>query len=151
MTRGLLIALLALLLAPAAAFGQASLPDIEDEVMCPTCNMPLNTAQSPQADDQRAFIRELIADGQDKEQIKAALVSEYGQDVLADPDDEGFGIVAYIGPIVLLGGLAIGLLALLPRRRRDRASTAPAAAAGGPSLSAEDTARLDADLARYDA
>ena len=149
MTRGLLIALLALLLAPAAAFGQASLPDIEDEVMCPTCNMPLNTAQSPQADDQRAFIRELIADGQDKEQIKAALVSEYGQDVLADPDDEGFGIMAYIGPIVLLGGLAIGLLALLPRRRRDRASAAPAAAAG-PALSAEDTARLDAELARYD-
>ncbi|MBJ7520697.1 MAG: cytochrome c-type biogenesis protein CcmH [Solirubrobacteraceae bacterium] len=150
MTRGLLIALLALLLAPAAAFGQASLPDIEDEVMCPTCNMPLNTAQSPQADDQRAFIRELIADGQDKEQIKAALVSEYGQDVLADPDDEGFGIMAYIGPIVLLGGLAIGLLALLPRRRRDRAPAAPAAATG-PALSAEDTARLDADLARYDA
>lgn len=150
MTRGLLIALLALLLAPAAAFGQASLPDIEDEVMCPTCNMPLNTAQSPQADDQRAFIRELIADGQDKEQIKAALVSEYGQDVLADPDDEGFGIMAYVGPIVLLGGLAIGLLALLPRRRRDRASATPAAAAGGPALSAEDTARLDADLARYD-
>lgn len=152
MTRRLLIALLALLLAPAAAYGQASLPDIEDEVMCPTCQMPLNTAQSPQADDQREFIRELIAEGKDKEQIKAALVDEYGQNVLADPNDEGFGIAAYIGPFVLLLVLAVGLFSLLPRHRRRRRSPAPASgtAAPGPVLSAQDTARLDADLARYD-
>lgn len=150
--RALTLLLAFVLVLPGAALAaEATLPDIEDEVMCPTCSIPLNTAQSPQADEQRAFIRELIADGQDKEQIKAALVAEYGEDVLADPQDDGFGIAAYVVPILLIGLLAVGLFALLPRRRRR--STAPAtgvAGTGSPGLSAEDSARLDADLARYD-
>lgn len=143
----LVVAVLAMAVPAPAPAANATLPDVEDEVMCPTCNMPLNTAQSPQADEQRQFIRELIAEGKDKEQIKAALVAEYGRDVLADPNDEGFGVAAYVGPFLLVGALAVGLLLLLPRRRR-RAS-APATA-GGPSISAADAARLDDDLARYD-
>lgn len=129
-----------------------TLPDIEDEVMCPTCKMPLNTSQSPQADEQRQFIRELIAEGRDKEQIKAALVAEYGQNVLADPDDEGFGVAAYVVPFLLVGALAVGLLVVIPRRRR-RAPATPTTAGQGdaPAISAADAARLDADLARYDA
>lgn len=153
MIRRVVTLLLAVALAvPGAALAaETTLPDVEDEVMCPTCSMPLNTAQSPQADEQRAFIRELIADGQDKEQIKAALVAEYGEDVLADPQDDGFGLAAYVVPVVLIGLLAVGLFALLPRRRRRRKVPATGlAAAGGPELSAEDAARLDEDLARYD-
>jgi cytochrome c-type biogenesis protein CcmH/NrfF len=134
--------------APGTAIA-ASLPDIEDEVMCPTCNMPLNTAQSPQADEQRQFIRELIAEGRDKEQIKAALVAEYGQNVLADPNDDGFGIAAYVVPFLLVGALAVGLLVVIPRRRR-RTPAMAADPAATPSISAADAARLDADLARYD-
>lgn len=156
MTRRLLTALLAaaLLVAPAAATAaETTLPDVEDEVMCPTCKMPLNTAQSPQADEQRQFIRELIADGKDKEQVKAALVAEYGQDVLADPDDDGFGLAAYVVPVVLIALLAVGLLVLLPRRRLRAPATGSAAVAGAtaPSISDADAARLDEDLARYDA
>jgi cytochrome c-type biogenesis protein CcmH/NrfF len=157
MTRRLLtlvLALTAIVAAlPGAAHAQASLPDIEDEVMCPTCKMPLNMSQSPQADEQRAFIRELIAEGRDKEQIKAALVSEYGENVLAEPSDDGFGIVAYAAPVLLIAALAAGLAALLPRRRRRRRAPVPAtgaATAGDVDLSPEDSARLDADLARYE-
>lgn len=155
MTRRLLVAFLTAVLlagAPAGATAaETTLPDVEDEVMCPTCKMPLNTAQSPQADEQRQFIRELIAEGKDKEQVKAALVAEYGQNVLADPDDDGFGVAAYIVPVLLIAALAAGLLLLLPRRRGRKRRPAPAAAAaGGPSISAADAARLDEDLARYD-
>jgi cytochrome c-type biogenesis protein CcmH len=139
----------ALALAMSATADAASLPDIEDEVMCPTCNMPLNTAQSPQADEQRQFIRELIAEGRDKDQIKDALVAEYGRGVLADPHDDGFGIAAYVAPVLLVGALAVGLLVVVPRRRRRVPATA-ADPAGAPSISAADAARLDADLARYD-
>ena len=114
--------------------------------------MPLNTSQSPQADEQRQFIRELIAEGRDKEQIKAALVAEYGQNVLADPDDEGFGVAAYVVPFLLVGALAVGLLVVIPRGGR-RAPATPTTAGQGdaPAISAADAARLDADLARYDA
>jgi len=143
----LLCALAALLLAPAGALAQASLPDIEDEVMCVTCNIPLNIAESPQADDQRTYIRGLISQGLDKRQIKAALVSEYGRDVLALPENEGFGLTAYLVPIGLVVVLAGALVLLLPSWRR----RSPAGIGDGQSakLSDDDSRRLDEDLGRY--
>ena len=87
--------------------------------MCTTCNVALNIAESPQADRQRAFIRGLIAQGLDKQQIKAALVAEYGEDVLALPEADGFGWTAYAIPFGLAASCSLGGLALLlPSWRR---------------------------------
>ena len=87
----LLLALLASLVAAGVAqAAPPTLPDIEDEVMCPTCRTALNVANSPQADEERAFIRSLIAQGKSKEQIKEALAAEYGRAALAVPKAEGF-------------------------------------------------------------
>ena len=93
----------------ASAGAPASLPDIEDEVMCPICGTILEASNSPQAEREREFIRSRIAAGEDKEQIKDALVREYGSDVLATPDSSGFDLTAWVVPIV---GLAIAVLAL---------------------------------------
>ncbi len=146
--RALLVALLALLALTAAA-PATSLPDVEDEVMCTTCGVPLNIAESPQADRQRAFIRARVADGLTKDEVKAALVDEYGTQVLAMPrTDEGVGAAAYLVPALLgLGGIAV-LAVLLPRWRR-RAAGAPAAAGPGAPAPASDAelARLDRELA----
>jgi cytochrome c-type biogenesis protein CcmH len=144
----LLSALAALLLAPAGALAaKTSLIDIEDEVMCVTCKIPLNIAESPQAEDQRTYIRGLIAQGLDKEQIKAALVTEYGREVLALPEDDGFGLTAYLVPIGLVVVLAGALVLLLPSWRR----RSPAGIGDGSTatLSDEDARRLDDDLGRY--
>lgn len=142
-------ALVAVLLAPApASAAPPSLVDIEDEVMCITCKVPLNIAQSPQADRQRELIRRLIGRGLDKQQIKAALVAEYGQDVIALPDSDGFGITAYAIPIALLAVLTAVLGLLLPRWR----SRTPVGLGDdlAEALSSVDARRLDEDLARYD-
>jgi cytochrome c-type biogenesis protein CcmH len=147
----LLGALAAALLAAAPATALAappSLVDIEDEVMCTTCNVALNVAESPQADRERALIRRLIARGLDKEQIKAALVREYGDDVLALPKSGGFGMTAYAIPFGLLALLAGGLALLLPSWRR-RSPQGIGDAAARP-LSDDDERRLDEDLGRYD-
>ena len=159
MTRGLVLLALLLALEPAAALAatpRADLVDIEDEVMCTTCKVPLNIAEGAQPDSQRERIRELIAQGKTKAQIKQALVADYGPEVLALPDDEGFGITAYAIPL-LLGALVIGALArLLPRWRRRPAAGMTSGGRGGsdrgdgPPLSAADARRLDEDLARYD-
>lgn len=151
MTRCLvLLALVALLSAPAsaAAATRASLVDIEDEVMCVTCKIPLNTAQSPQADRQRELIRRLIDRGLHKPQIKAALVAEYGPDVIALPDSDGFGITAYAIPLALLALLIAALALLLPRWRLRAA--AGIGDAGAQELSSADARRLHEDLARYE-
>ena len=77
-----LAAALAALLAAAVAAGpagaatpRASFNDVEDEVMCDTCNVPLNIAESPRADQERREIRALIAQGLTKQQIEDELVA----------------------------------------------------------------------------
>jgi cytochrome c-type biogenesis protein CcmH/NrfF len=149
-----LLALLTALLAPglaAAAAPRASLVDIEDEVMCVTCKIPLNIAEGPQPNREREFIRGLIDQGQTKAQIKTALVAEYGANVLALPEGSGVGLTAYLVPLALLALLAAGLALLLPRWRA-RTPPGPAAEeAEKAELSSADADRLDKDLARYSA
>jgi cytochrome c-type biogenesis protein CcmH/NrfF len=149
-----LLALLALLVVPAfatptVAATRASLPDIEDEVMCPTCGVALNQAFSPQAERERDFIRAQIARGRSKEQIKQALVSEFGARVLATPqtDDSSFNWTAYLVPIAAFLAAAAALFVGLGRWRRR-----PAAGTSSPpsELSPDDAARLERDLSKYD-
>ena len=143
-----LAALAVLVLAfPAAAVAQCpktTLGDVEDEVMCPVCGTPLGLAtEAPQAIRQRAFIQRLAEDCRSKTEIKAALVDEFGEDVLALPADDGFNAAAYLVPVLALvaGLVAIGLSVARWRRR-----PAPADAAG-PAPPDE---RLEADLRRYE-
>jgi cytochrome c-type biogenesis protein CcmH len=140
----------ALLVTTGTAFAQAktSMPDVEDEVMCVSCKVPLYIAESPQADRQRAFIQTLVDQGLTKEQIKDRLVGEYGQNVLAMPDDDGVGIAAYVVPIAVVLAL-LGLVAVLvPRWRRAQREQPEAQAAGTPAATDEELERLDEELQR---
>ena len=125
---------------------RASLPDIEDEVMCTVCGTPLQVSAAPQAERERELIRRLIDQGLTKEQIKDELVAEYGENVLATPKDSGFELTAWLLPI---GGLAVAVvlaaLALAKWRRRGDQGEGVT-----PALEGEEAERLDADLARYD-
>ena len=95
---------------------------------------------------ERQFIRDQIAAGKTKDEIKAALVDEYGEQVLADPGTGGFNVTLWVVPI----------LAALRRARRDRLRRPHAGGAAArraepelpPPLSAEDARRLDAELSR---
>jgi cytochrome c-type biogenesis protein CcmH/NrfF len=154
-TAGLLVLLLVALASPTAALAahpRASFNDIESEVMCDTCNVPLNIAESPRADQERKEIRDLIAQGLTKSQIKATLKARYGPAILALPEDKGFGLAVYLVPIAVVAALLAGAALVAPRwRRRTRlAASMTAPAAGAPELSAADARRLDEDLARYD-
>ena len=61
--------------ATAQAPARASLPDIEDEVMCLECGTALNVSTSEVANQEREFIAGLIAQGKTKAEIKAALAA----------------------------------------------------------------------------
>jgi cytochrome c-type biogenesis protein CcmH len=154
--RGVVLAMLAVLaVAPATTAGaaqpRASFNDVEREVMCDTCNVPLNIAQSPRADQERAEIRRLIAQGLTKQQILAELKRTYGPSILAKPQDSGFSLAVWWVPVAVVLALIALLAALLPRwRRRSRAGDGLAAPSEAPALSAADARRLDEDLARYD-
>ncbi len=139
MTR-LLVALV-LLLGLTAAAPQTTLPDVEDEVMCVECGTALNVSSSPVADQGRAFIRDRIAEGLGKEEIKAALVEEYGPDVLAEPEQT----TAWLVPAALAAAALLGVLLLA---RRWRGGTGERRTQ--PELDPEDQSRLDAELAAFD-
>ncbi len=141
----LAVALALALVAPAAAQApRASLPDIEDEVMCVECGTVLSVSSSPVAQQERDFIRDQIALGKDKAQIKAALVEEYGDLVLARPGRDGFNATLWLVPIALALVAAVGIGVAV---RRWRSNAGPSAEPDLPApLSAEDARRLDADL-----
>jgi len=160
--RALALAALLLFLLPSASARAATpkvdLVDVEDEVMCVDCGIPLNTAEGAQPDSQRQLIRDLIAQGRTKEQIKQELVAEYGKDVLALPETSGVGITAYAVPLVLGGLVVAALVLLVPRWRRRPAAgmvtgdgvASPATTDDAIAVSEADAERLDSDLARYD-
>lgn len=131
-----------------AAAPRASFADVEDEVMCDTCNVPLYVAESPRADQLRREIRTLIAQGQTKDEIKETLKQRYGAAILALPDDEGFSIAAYLVPLLAGLGIVALLIVLLPRWLRR--SREPALALPDTTLSDDDRRRLEAELARFD-
>jgi cytochrome c-type biogenesis protein CcmH len=152
--RAALLAAAALALLAPPALGQecprTSLGDIEDEVMCPICGTPLGLAnEAPQAQQQSAFIEQLIADCRSKDEIKRALVAQYGEGVLALPGDESGeddlgDVLVYAVPAlaILLALTGVGFAALRWRSSRSRT--------GRPAVAGADETRLDADLERYD-
>jgi cytochrome c-type biogenesis protein CcmH/NrfF len=149
-----LAAVALLLCAPTAAATagcpRTTLGDVEDEVMCPVCGTSLELAtEAPQAQRQRAEIERLIDDCASKDEIKARLVAELGDDVLALPGDRGFDLAAYLVPGlgILLATGAVGGAAVQWRRSRRR-ETGSAGQTEGPSSAAAD--RLQADLDRYE-
>ena len=128
---------------------QADLADVSDEVMCPICGVPLDQAlEAPQAQEEREFIRDLITKGLTKDEIKDRLVANYGQEVLAVPDTEGFDLAAWIVPGlgVLLAAVGIGFG--LRRWRRETPAVEGTAHARPPD--GTEAERLDEDLARYE-
>jgi cytochrome c-type biogenesis protein CcmH len=153
------IAVLAALLAAApapASQERPTLADLEDEIVCPVCTPEtLEQSSSPVAERMRAFILRRIAAGDSKSEIKAKLVAEFGEGVLAAPPREGFNLLAWALPLAGVA-LALVLVTLLVRRRwlRTRAELPPRTEPsenGRAPLDPDLERRLDEELARFDA
>jgi cytochrome c-type biogenesis protein CcmH/NrfF len=96
-------------------------------------------------------MRRLIREGRTEQEIKDALVAEYGPQVLALPDDEDTNFWVYVVPVAGLVIAALVLLLAAIRWRRHRDPDPPAGSGGGRSgPSGPESSRLDRDLAEYD-
>jgi cytochrome c-type biogenesis protein CcmH len=126
-----------------------TIEELENEVMCPTCNTTLALSESSVADQIRRYIEARIAAGDTKSEIKDQLVAEFGEAVLAAPPRRGFSLIAWVLPFVglALAGVVIGVLvrrwARAGGRLRGRGPEAP-------ELDTVSSQRLDEELARFD-
>jgi cytochrome c-type biogenesis protein CcmH len=106
----LVAVVLALALAPPALASEErpTQAELEGELVCPTCHTTLDQSNAPVALRMKSFVRQRIAAGDTKSEIKAALVSQFGKGVLAAPERSGFDLVAWVLPVVgLLAGAAV--------------------------------------------
>ena len=141
------------LAAPAAASEEhPTLAELERELVCPTCKTTLQMSNAPVADRMRAFIRQRIAAGDTKSEIKDKLVAQFGESVLAAPPARGFNLLAWLVPIAggLIAAIAVAVLALRWSRARAAPAGDPSAADSRRPLDLESERRVDEELARFD-
>jgi cytochrome c-type biogenesis protein CcmH len=138
--------------AASASEQHPTLSELERELICPTCHETLAVSTSPIADRMRSYIRARIAAGDTKSEIKASLVDQFGEGVLAAPPKRGFNLLAWLLPLVGLT-VAAGVLGVLVRRwsrGRDEPASAGPSGNGRAPLDPELERRLDEELARFD-
>ena len=119
--------------------------DLEKQLVCPVCETTLDQSNAPVAERMKLYIRERIASGETEQEIVDALVAEFGPGVVATPPRSGFGLVAWLVPIVglLAGALVLGALVRIWSRGRARPATER-------SLDPQLERRVDEELARFD-
>jgi len=146
--RLLLIALAASFAATVVSVARAEPPsaaDLEAELVCPVCETTLDQSNAPVAERMKLFIRERIAAGDTEQEIKDALVAEFGPGVLATPPKGGFGLLAWLLPIGAVVVAAIAVAVLVRTWSRRSAPPDPE-----PPLDPELERRVDEELARFD-
>ena len=148
--RAAAVALAALVLAAPAGASEKrpTAAELESELVCPVCESTLDTSNAPVAIRMKAFIRERIAAGDTKGEIKAALVDQFGPAVLAVPPKRGFELVAWLLPLagLALGAVVVGALAW--RWSHARGGDEPPES--GEPLDPVLERRLDDELARFE-
>ena len=83
---------------------------LEKEIMCPVCDgQTLDQSQSLIAENMKDTIKKKIEEGYDEKEIKNYFISRYGESVIAYPTFQGFNIVAYLIPVLLIA-LGVGIL-----------------------------------------
>jgi cytochrome c-type biogenesis protein CcmH len=149
-----LLAALALGVPAALASDQhPTLQELEGQVMCPTCEVPLDQSSSPSANRIRVFITERIRAGDTRSEIMDRLVAQFGPGIRAAPAASGFGLLAWVLPLVALlgGGAVIGVYAWRWSRSRE-----PVPDGGSPQyngqapLDPDVERRLEEELARFE-
>lgn len=116
---------------------------------CGTCpHEPVNVCTCGVAARMRAEVAAMISQGKDGPTARAQMIADYGYGIVAAPPFSGINLIAWIGPFVLIGIVAVVLWAKLADWKK-RASTKLDAAS--PEAKPETGAPADPYLARIEA
>ena len=128
--RLLLIAVFLLVSAAVGACTEASSQDdlerraqrLDRTLICPLCpSETIDQSQVLLAAQMRATVRERLAEGYSEEEIRQYFVDRYGERVLAAPPKEGFNLVAWaIPPVIVIGSFLVLVWVVREMLSRDR-------------------------------
>jgi cytochrome c-type biogenesis protein CcmH/NrfF len=108
---------------------------VPNELMSPFCpGRTLSACSSPQADSLRMWLIVQEASGRTREEVEAELFERYGDALRSAPRAEGFGLTAYVFPVLafLAGGVFIAIF--LSRQTRAAATTESSSQPPDPEL-----------------
>lgn len=115
---------------------EARAREIAKTIRCLVCqNQSIEDSNADLARDLRAIVRERVQAGDGKDAVETYLVARYGDWVLLKPPVKAKTLLLWLGPVLLFGAGAFGVLVYFLRRRR-----APAPASR--PLDAAETERL---------
>jgi cytochrome c-type biogenesis protein CcmH len=140
------VGVLAVVVTGAALAAPPNAADLEAEIVCPVCETTLDQSNAPIAEKMKTFIRARIAAGDSEQEIKDALVDQFGEGVLARPPGGGFGLLAWLLPLAALVGGAVAVALLVRTWSRRRSAEADETAPLDPELER----LVDEELARFD-
>ena len=114
---------------------------LNETIMCPVCpGESIDQSQNMLAAQMRGLVNEKLSEDWTDEQIRQFFVERYGPSVLLEPPSEGFDLLAWILPAVLVAVAGAALYIAL--RAMTRARPINAGEDGGSTL-------VDEDLSRY--
>jgi cytochrome c-type biogenesis protein CcmH len=157
---GLIALVLALWAMPMVAMAEGpyerEMREIARQLQCPVCqNLSVLDSPSPLAAEMRAIILEKLQAGETREQIIGYFVDRYGEGVLLDPPKQGFSLLVWVVPALLvLGGGFVVVQALRQWVRQQGELTAELEAsrgegqANGSEIEGPEEERLEIELAR---
>src|SRR5713226_6482814 len=112
-----------------------TLVELEGEIMCPTCHTTLDQSNSLEAQRIEAVISARIRAGDTKIEIKAKLVAQFGEAILAAPPRRGWDLLVWWLPVggIIAAGAIVGIAAW----RWSHSPDSPEAATTAPELDPE--------------
>ncbi len=91
---------------------------ITQELRCPDCeSLSAADSQTASARAIRRDVTERVAEGQSDATIRRAYVDRYGESILLEPERDGFGLLVWGLPLLILVGGGIGLFFAFRRWR----------------------------------
>jgi cytochrome c-type biogenesis protein CcmH len=131
---------------------EAQAAALEAKLIAPCCWVQtVDLHQSDAAEQIKAQIRMLVAQGKGDNEILDSFVAQYGEKILASPRARGFNAIVYVLPLLVFLVAAGAVTVLLIRwRRRPVSEVSPATAVPGAPIDEALRTRLEEELSHFD-
>lgn len=125
---------------------------IASQLFCPVCeNTPLDVCETQACKQWRELIRLKLSEGSTEAEIREYFVANYGARVLSEPPPEGFSLLVYfVPPVIILAGIFILFRAFKQWQGNDEDEADDSTAEASPTSTSETNDPKDDYLARFE-